>query len=124
MISNNGDGGKATLFLNDRTFVWQGRKIVCLDLIGCIAKGAGMGSRFSSVVLVSVWFTSFRYDPRWTFRHLANKLRCYSIGFSASAMRLSPNSQLGVSTAKDSWFRRRNGETCIVPPFYFSCFVF
>jgi hypothetical protein len=28
MISNNGKGGKASLILDDRTCVWQGRKIV------------------------------------------------------------------------------------------------
>ena len=79
MISNNGKGGKATLILDDRTCVWQGRKIVCLGLIGCIAKGAGMGSRFSSAVLVSVWVTSFRYVPRWIFSTLAMRLQMHSL---------------------------------------------
>jgi hypothetical protein len=105
MISNNGKGGKATLILDDRTCVWQGRKIVCLGLIGCIAKGAGMGSRFSSVVLVSVWFTSFRYVPRWIF---------FDIGDA------SPNAQLGASSAKDP----KRSKLASFLLFSFSCFVF
>jgi len=121
MISNNGKGGKATLILDDRTCVWQGRKIVCLGLIGCIAKGAGMGSRFSSVVLVSVWFTSFRC-PSLDFSTLAMRLQMHCL---EHRVRRIPNGR-DLDRSYSSPFLVLYFD-CSLPPFFFHicfpCFI-